>query len=127
MVQREEYNNVDEAERIVIQAAKIILGQIQCTSFDMDNYPAHEDINSMELGKAWLPSYLCKFMETLVKKELKQVSLRQPLVNAVKPRSSLSPIMFGLGIEVEKVFESKWLLTELNRLGFFKSPDEATR
>ena len=32
----------------------------------------------------------------LVKKELKQVSLEQALVNAVKPRSSLSLIMFGL-------------------------------
>ena len=65
-------------------------------------------------------------METLVKKELKQVSLRQALVNAVIPTSSLSLIMFGLGIEVEKVFESKWLLTEPNRLGFSISSDEAT-
>ena len=31
--------------------------------------------------------------------------------------------MFGLGIKVEKVFGSKWLLTELNRLGFSISPD----
>ena len=62
----------------------------------MNTYPAHEDISSIELGKAWLPSYLCKFMGILVKKELKQVSLEQALVNAVKPRSSLSLIMFGL-------------------------------
>ena len=104
-------NNVDEAERMVIQAAKIILGQVRCTLFDINTHPAHEDISSVELGKAWLPSYLCKFMETLVKKELKQVSLGQALVNAVKPRSSVSAIMFGLGIEVEKVFGSEWLLT----------------
>ena len=45
-------NNVDEVERIVIQAGKIILGQIRCTAFDMVIYPAHEDISSMELGKA---------------------------------------------------------------------------
>ena len=76
-------NNVDEADSIVIQAAKIILGQIRCTLIDMDTYPTHEDISSTELGKAWLPSYLCKFME--VKKELKQISLGQALVNTVKP------------------------------------------
>ena len=35
--------------------------------------------------------------------------------------------MFGLGIEVDKVFGSRWLLTELSRLGFFISYDEATR
>ena len=28
--------NVDEAECIVIQATKIILGRIRCISFDMD-------------------------------------------------------------------------------------------
>ena len=33
-------NNVDEAERIVIQATKTMFGQIWCTSFDMDTYPA---------------------------------------------------------------------------------------
>ena len=107
-------NNIDEDERIVIQAAKIILGQIRCTSFDMDTNPAHEDISSIELGKVWLPSCLCKFIETLVKKELEQATLGQALVNVVKPRLSLSPIKFGLGIEVGKYFGSKWLLTELN-------------
>ena len=66
-------------------------------------------------------------METLVKKELKQINLGQALVNAVKPRLSLFPIMLGLGIEVEKVFGSKWLLAALNRLGFSISPDEAIR
>ena len=35
--------------------------------------------------------------------------------------------MFGLAIEFEKAFGSKWLLTDLNRLGFSISPDEATR
>ena len=47
--------------------------------------------------------------------------------NAVKPRLSLSPVVFGLGIEVEVVFGSKWLLIELNILGFSISPDEATQ
>ena len=66
-------------------------------------------------------------MGILVMKELKQVSLVQALVNAVEPRSSLSLIVFGLGVKVEKVFGSKWLLTELKRLGLFVSPDEATQ
>ena len=66
-------------------------------------------------------------MESLVKKTLKQVSIGQAIVNAVKPRSSIAPIMFGLGIEADKVFGSRWLLTELNRLGFSISHDEATR
>ena len=35
--------------------------------------------------------------------------------------------MFGLGIEEEKVFGSKWLITELNKLGFSISSNEITR
>ena len=52
------------------------------------------------------------------RKAVKQVSVAQTIVNAVKPRSSISPIMFGLGNEIDKDFGSRWLLTELNRLGF---------
>ena len=48
-------NNVDEAERIVIQATKIILEQIRCTLFDKDTYPTHEDISSIELGRHGYP------------------------------------------------------------------------
>ena len=35
--------------------------------------------------------------------------------------------MFGLGIKVDKVFGSKWILTELDRLGLSVSHDEVTR
>ena len=35
--------------------------------------------------------------------------------------------MFGLGVDSEKVFGSRWLLTELSRLGFSVSYDEVTR
>ena len=117
----------EEAERVVKQAAQIILGQIRSTKFNVEVYPSHEQISNIGLGKGWLPTYLKVFMESLVKKDLKQVSIGQAIVNAVKPRSSIAPIMFGLGIEADKVFGSRWLLTELNRLGFSISHDEATR
>ena len=97
----------DEAERIVKQAAKIILGQIRSSFFNVDTYPSFEDIADIEKGKKWIPSYLQVFTETLVKKELKQVSIGQAIVNAVKPRSSMAPLMFRLGAEVDKVFGSK--------------------
>ena len=104
----------EEAERVVKQAAQIILGQIRSTKFNVEVYPSHEQIRNIGLGKEWLPTYLKVFMESLVKKDLKQVSIGQAIVNAVKPRSSIAPIMFGLGIEADKVFGSRWLLTELN-------------
>lgn len=66
-------------------------------------------------------------MKHLINNHLKQVSLGQAIVGAVKSRSCISPVMFGLGIESDKVFGSRWLLTELSRLGFSISYDEVTR
>ena len=120
-------NNVEEeAEQIVKLGAKIIVGQIRTTKYDTDVYPSHDDVSDINLNKSWLPSYLRLFLEILISRELKQVSTGQTIVNAVKPRSSISP-MFELGIEIDKVFGSRWLLTELNRLGFSIGYDEATR
>ena len=120
-------NITEAAESIVKRAAKIILGQIRSTKFNTDTYKLHGEISNIEIGKEWIPSYLRLFMESMMKKELKQVSIGQAIVNAVKPRSCIALLLFGLGIEVDKVFGSRWLLTELNRLGFSISHDETTR
>ena len=37
------------------------------------------------------------------------------------------PILFGLGMEIDHTFGSKWLITQLSRLGFSISYDEVTR
>ena len=97
------------------QTAKIILGQIRSTKFNTDTYPLHGEISNIGIGKEWIPSNLRLFMESMMKKEFKQVSIGQAIVNAVKPKSCIAPLLFGLGIEVDKVFGSKLLLTELNR------------
>lgn len=117
----------DEAKRIIEQAAKLIQGQIRAKKFDNLNYPSYSEISDINMNKSWIPSYLRLFLETLITKDLKQASIGQAIVSAVKPRSAMSPIMFGLGIEVDKVFGSRWLLTELNRLGFSIGYNEVVR
>ena len=62
-----------------------------------------------------------------MKKDLKQISIGQAIVNTVKPGSCIAPLMFALGIDSDKVFRSKWVLRELNRFGFSISHDEVTR
>ena len=49
------------------------------------------------------------------------------MLYAVRPRSILPPILFGLGVEMDHVTGSKWVITELNKLGFCVSYDEVTR
>lgn len=61
-----------------------------------------------------------------MKKELKQVSAGQAITNAAKHRSCIVPLVFGFRIEFDKVFGSKWILLELNRLGFSIRHGKAT-
>ena len=124
---RREEKNEEEAKRIIKQAAKLILGELKSTVFDTTQYPSHEMIKDIEFGKSWVPSYLRLLMETLIKNDLKQASIGQAIVSASRPRLCISPIMFGLGVDSEKVFGSRWLLTELSRLGFSVSYDEVRR
>ena len=67
------------------QARKIILGQIRSTKFNTDTYPLHREISNIKLSKEWIPSYQ-RFMEMMVKKDLKQISISQAIVNAVKAK-----------------------------------------
>ena len=52
------------------------------------------------------------------------VSIGQCTVSAAKPRSSLPLVLFGLGVEVDKGFGSRWIIEELYRLGFSMSYNE---
>ena len=66
-------------------------------------------------------------MEGLIKNPLKQASIGQAIVTAARPRSTLSPILFGTAVEMDHLFGSKWLLGQLSSLGFSKTIDEVTR
>ena len=66
-------------------------------------------------------------MKTIISSELKQNSIGQCIAQAARPRSVITPMMFGLGVEFDHVFGSKWLISELSRLGFSISYDEVNR
>ena len=67
------------------------------------------------------------FYHQLSKVKVKVVSIGQCIVSAAKPRSSLPPVLFGLGVEIDKEFGSRWIIEELYRLGFSVSCDEVKR
>ena len=111
----------EEAERIVLTAAKIILNDIRSSDVDNQWYPTNEVIEDCKKEKEWLPTHLRLMLESIIKYPVKQASIGQAIVGAIRPRSSMPPIMFGLGVQLDHVFGSKWLLSQLNRLGFCAS------
>ena len=66
-------------------------------------------------------------MKVLIPTAIKQASLGQAITKAVKPKSYIPPLLFGLGVEFDHVFGSKWLVNEMFRVGFSVSYDEVTR
>ena len=114
----------DEAKRIVTTAAKLIKSQIKEKIYSTDFYPSTEEISDL---KGPMPSYLNLFMEKLFPCELKQSSISQYILKAVKPRSVIPPILFGLGVELDHVLGSRWLIDELHKLGFCVSYREIAK
>ena len=61
------------------------------------------------------------------KQYTKTSKIGQAIVYAARPRSALPPILFGLSVEIDHLFSSKWLLTQLHCLGFCLSVEEVLR
>ncbi|KAG1656137.1 Solute carrier family 35 member G1 [Nymphon striatum] len=119
-------NKEREAEKIILTAAKLIMAEIREIKYDSSVYPKDEEIHNQ--NEQWrLPNGLKTFLGVLVKSVLKQQSIGQSIVFAARPRSVIPPIMFGLGVHLDHVFGSKWLIEELSHLGFSVSYQEVTR
>ena len=116
----------EEAERIVETAAKIILSEIRAIKPNMGQYPTKDDIVKLK-QESILPKYLQTFMKVLIKTPLRQESIGQSIVFSMRPRSVIPPIIFGLGVELDQAFGSRWLLDDLYKLGFSISYTEVTR
>ena len=84
-------------------------------------------MQTVENELEWLPAKLRVFLQCICKNTLKQSSIGQALVSAIRPRSCIPPILFGLGVDVDHVFGSIWLIDQLNKLGFCVSMEEVTR
>jgi hypothetical protein len=99
-----------EADRIVTMAAQIIRNEIREKEYDQSTYPTNADIANIEKGKQWIPHHLQTLLKTLVISEVKQNSIGHAIVQSSRPRSVITPTLFGIGVEMDHVFGSKWLI-----------------
>jgi len=118
-------NKYEDAERIVATAAKLIMEEIREKKYNTKFYPKADDIINDQ--QEWVPKSLKTFLDILIRPLVKQRSIGQSIVYAARPRSVIPPIPFGLGIELDHIFGSKWLLDEMSHLGFTISYQEVTR
>ena len=111
-------------ENVVKAAAKIVKEEIREMNYSKEFYPSVDDILD---GEKWVPESLKNFMVLLVPSSQNQLSLRQCIIQATRPKSAIAPILFGVGGDIEKSTGSKQLIQHFSRLGFSITPDELYR
>ena len=114
-----------DVERIVMTATKVIMAKIRQKKYDTSTYPNTTDIHNTTGD--WIPKLLKTLLQVLVRSDLRQNSIGQAILQAAKPRSTIMPMSFGLAVELDHVFGSRWLLDELYQLGFCSSYIGVTR
>ena len=117
----------ESKESIIIAAAKIIKEELRELRKDNPVYPTFEELRSSESEKEWVPESLQLLLQHLIPSNVKQLNIGQCIAQASRPRSIICPVLFGLCIQVQKSFASKWLVNHLYRLGYPISYDEILR
>jgi hypothetical protein len=124
--QREEKSET-ESIRIVRTAAKLVKASIREFMYNNEEYPSDNIVADINKAKQWLPMLLQEFLGGVVCDELKQVAIGHTIVQAARPRSAVSPVLCGIGVSVDHVLGSKWMIQMLARLGFSISYDEVNK
>ena len=108
-------------------AKKLILSDIRSMSLKSDICPTENEIFYIRTCENSFLESLRKFLEVLIKTRLKRSSVGQVIISPARLRSVVLLITFGLGVEIDNMFESGWLIDELSKLGFSVSYDEIKR
>ena len=115
-----------ESKRIVEAAAKLIRAEIRVHQYTNEIYPSADDVTTSATGE-FVPPLLQLHVQTLIGNKLKETAISHAIVQAARPRSVISPILFGVGVEVDHICGSKYIVDELARLGFSISSYEVKR
>ena len=101
-----------ESVRITNTTAKLILSDIR------------SKVSDIKTSESLLPEILHRYLAVLIKRRLKKNSVKQIIISAVRPRSAMLLITFPLGVKMDNMFGSHWLVDELLKLGFSVFYDE---
>ena len=97
----------------IIAAAKIIKAEIRELKKLIDVYPTTAEISDFEISKLWIAEGFQTFLHQLVNSDTKRHYTEQCITQGTRPRSIMCPLFFGLGVELDKTFGSKWLVDHI--------------
>ena len=115
---RKRTTNLEDSSYILKAASKLILDDVRKKVHDKDEYPAFNEVESLERNLENLPNSLTNFLSFLISDELKIASIGQALVQSMRHKTYVSPIPFRLSASLDNTFGSRWLIDFLHKFGF---------
>jgi len=94
--------------------------------FQRHMYPSSIEFQDTQHARNWIPKLLNSFLDHPVCSDVKKAALGHSVVQAVRPKTVISPLLLGLTVSLDHVC-GWWLINLLSRLGFFLSYDELIR
>lgn len=98
---------------IIEKAADIVLANIKSIKNNKDSYALPREISSVEYGISFIPHSLLTFLEKIfgqckTDQTTKIISIGHAIIQTCRPRCLLSPIQFGLGVQLSVLTESRY-------------------
>ena len=114
-------NDNKEILRLAETVGKLIRAEIKERPIDNTCYPLSKDLSDITSALNYLPESLKLLLNTILSgkdKDLKVASLGQAIMQGARPRVLLTPLGFGLGVQMYHHFGSRFLIDTLHGHGF---------
>ena len=112
----------NKAKQIIETDVKLIKSDIRGNlKRSIDTFPSTDDASKV----GWIRDTLRHFLKKVIKSEAQNIG--QCIVKGASPRSLKPSMLFALAVELDHMFGSRWLNTELLRLRFSESYNEVIR
>ena len=111
-------------------AAKLVESDIKEMNTSKEFYPDPMDTASRKENLKYVPESLQVFLRSLFSEkdsEVKIAAIGQAIVQATRPRLMLAPLQVGLGVMLHHQCCSRYLIDNLNAMGFCCSYSEVQR
>lgn len=123
-------NGQSEKDIYITKAAKFIKSDVLLIPANKTMYPSSEMLSDLQQQKNFLPESLQRFLSAMFVEancDITIASIGQAIIQAVRPRSVISPLQFGWGVQLSFIFKSKFLIDTLFKMGFTSSYPEVQK
>ncbi|XP_045211013.2 uncharacterized protein LOC123562441 [Mercenaria mercenaria] len=114
----------EEKTRLIKTVPKLIKSDILDIPADNNVYPSPDSIGSSDKNRCFIPQSLLLLLNLLFSekdKDVKIASIGQAIIQSCRPRSIQAPLQIGLAVQLYHHFGSRFLIDNLNSMGFCSS------